>query len=261
MTNISKIKRFDVEVENGKAYLVGNPDGKYCLFADVEAAQPAGEAAAYKAGRHAIRYRDNWDGEGDIYHLIAILHEDGSWTEDETGKKLLEYEGDEILQAWPLLTTQPAQPAPIAGEAVAGWIKWKGGKCPVQPDTLVDVLLRAAPAENEQHRNTLAGNWQWSHGGAVSQLDIVAYRISTAPPAQVPDALPDTGREKWTFGEWCEHFGGRHRDENPLNYYEFGSMWAIAKMLSSFGNTQQRIGWNACRAAMISAPQPSGGQS
>lgn len=72
-------------------------------------AQPAGEAVAYKAGRHAIRYRDNWDGEGDIYHLIAILHEDGSWTEDETGKKLLEYEGDEILQAWPLLTAPPAQ--------------------------------------------------------------------------------------------------------------------------------------------------------
>lgn len=72
-------------------------------------AQPAGEAVARKAGRYAIRYRDNWDGEGDICHLIAILHGDGSWTEDETGKKLLEYEGDEILQVWPLYTAPPVQ--------------------------------------------------------------------------------------------------------------------------------------------------------
>lgn len=62
----------------------------------------------------------------------------------------------------------------------------------------------------------------------------------------VPEEIPPTGREQWTVGEWCEHFGGRYKEENPLNYYEFGSMWAIAKMLESFATTQQRIGWNAC---------------
>lgn len=36
------MKRFDIEVENGRAYLVGNPDGKYVSYSDaVEAADAA----------------------------------------------------------------------------------------------------------------------------------------------------------------------------------------------------------------------------
>lgn len=82
-----------------------------------------------------------------------------------------------------------------------------------------------------------------------SQIEVLRGR------AAVPEAMPQTGREKWTFGEWCEHFGGRYKDENPMNYYEFGSMWAISKMLQSYATTQQRIGWNACREALLPAAQ------
>lgn len=46
MTEQRKISRFDIEVENGKAYLVGNPDGKYVRYADIEAAQPAPQRVA-----------------------------------------------------------------------------------------------------------------------------------------------------------------------------------------------------------------------
>lgn len=57
---------------------------------------------ALKPGKYAILYRDNWDGEGDTYHTLANLESDGRWLSDETGKELHEYEGDEILKAWPL---------------------------------------------------------------------------------------------------------------------------------------------------------------
>ncbi|OAT18001.1 hypothetical protein M977_03789 [Buttiauxella gaviniae ATCC 51604] len=55
-----------------------------------------------KPGKYAILYRDNWDGEGDVYHCLADLDMDGRWLSEETGKQLLEYVGDEILKAWPL---------------------------------------------------------------------------------------------------------------------------------------------------------------
>lgn len=47
-----------------------------------------------KPGKYAILYRDNWDGEGDVYHTVADLETDGCWLSDETGKELLECEGD-----------------------------------------------------------------------------------------------------------------------------------------------------------------------
>lgn len=57
---------------------------------------------ALKPGKYAILYLDNWDGEGDTYHTLANLEDDGRWLDNETGKQLLEYQGDEILKAWPL---------------------------------------------------------------------------------------------------------------------------------------------------------------
>ncbi|WP_336707608.1 MULTISPECIES: hypothetical protein [unclassified Cedecea] len=57
---------------------------------------------ALKPGKYAIRYFDNWDGEGDTYHTIANLEDDGRWLHDETGRELLDCRGDEILNVWPL---------------------------------------------------------------------------------------------------------------------------------------------------------------
>lgn len=52
-------------------------------------------------GVYAILYRDNWDGEWDVYHLLAE-YKDGKWYAEESGKELLQYEGDAILRVWPL---------------------------------------------------------------------------------------------------------------------------------------------------------------
>lgn len=50
---------------------------------------------------HAIRFRDNWDGQGDIVHLFAFKVGD-VWHEWESGEPLIEFEGDEVLAAWEL---------------------------------------------------------------------------------------------------------------------------------------------------------------
>lgn len=74
----------------------------------------------------------------------------------------------------------------------------------------------------------------------------------TAHPA--PVYLPDaqhSERFDWTYGQWAEHLGGRHQKNDPANYYEFGSFMAVAEMLRQFGIVQQKIGWNACIAAML----------
>ena len=85
-----------------------------------------------------------------------------------------------------------------------------------------------------------------------------AYQLATTAIVDVeekkqlsiPEQLEPTGREGWTVGEWCEHFGGRHRNNDPLNYYEFGSVQAIAALLRSHARTAYRSGWNDHRTAL-----------
>jgi hypothetical protein len=60
-------------------------------------------------GLFAIHYFDNWDGEGDTYHLIARKDEQGRWFAEESCKQLLQYEGDRIIKAWPLSAAPTAK--------------------------------------------------------------------------------------------------------------------------------------------------------
>lgn len=55
---------------------------------------------ALKPGLYAILFRNNWDGEGDTYEMLASLDTNLIWHNYETGKELFEYEGDEILKSW-----------------------------------------------------------------------------------------------------------------------------------------------------------------
>jgi len=53
------------------------------------------------APSHALHKLDNWDGEGDTVFLFAF-ERDGVFHSFENGKPVLEYQGDKVLQAWPL---------------------------------------------------------------------------------------------------------------------------------------------------------------
>lgn len=112
-----------------------------------------------------------------------------------------------------------------------------------QTQKRIDAMSRVCAGMTLEEMQNAAFTYQ-------SLLEIVQRR--DVRNACVPESFEKTGRELWTVGDWCEHFGGRHKDDNPLNYYEFGSMWAIAKMMQSHAITHRRIGWNQCREAMIS---------
>ena len=50
---------------------------------------------------HAINHVDNWDGQGDIhFSFVFICHDD--YYHFETGKPVIEFQGDAILNIWVL---------------------------------------------------------------------------------------------------------------------------------------------------------------
>lgn len=57
-----------------------------------------------------------------------------------------------------------------AEETAQGWKTWNGGKCPVDPDTRVEVRLR-----NGLDDIAPAGCWDWDH--YCGDCEIVAYRV------------------------------------------------------------------------------------
>ena len=57
------------------------------------------------------------------------------------------------------------------------WIGWKGGECPVPPDTMVEVRLR----DGRELFPSLARGWYWVWTGGGDPYDIVAYRVISEP--------------------------------------------------------------------------------
>lgn len=85
------------------------------IAAAIEAlpAASAVQGETESSGLYAVYLRDNWDGEGDTYWLIARRKENGVWVSEESGQGLIKYEGDELLKIIPLdATPQPAEQQP-----------------------------------------------------------------------------------------------------------------------------------------------------
>jgi hypothetical protein len=103
-------------------------------------AQPAQEPVA---GLHAVYFRNNWDGEGDLEYVLAYLSEKGKWTLHENGAPLIEFEGDEIIKTWPITFegASPPLPAQPAQEPVAWAVVGDGkfGKYEIGRETLTDI--------------------------------------------------------------------------------------------------------------------------
>lgn len=55
----------------------------------------------------------------------------------------------------------------------SGWIEWKGGECPVDPSSAVQVRTRGQPVAT--YPIVLAWSLKWSHDNFAG--DIVAYRV------------------------------------------------------------------------------------
>jgi hypothetical protein len=59
------------------------------------------EISVPKHPTHTVRHIDNWDGEKNVITSLAFMHE-GSYFCHESGKPLMTYVGDEVLQVWTL---------------------------------------------------------------------------------------------------------------------------------------------------------------
>lgn len=63
---------------------------------------------------------------------------------------------------------------------------------------------------------------------------------------EVLPAIKERPRKNWTNKQWAEHVGGRYHGGNPLNYYEFGSMFAVGELIKQVHVDGQKSGWNQC---------------
>tara|TARA_R110000751_G_scaffold307812_1_gene431874 strand:+ start:45692 stop:46054 length:363 start_codon:yes stop_codon:yes gene_type:complete len=68
-----------------------------------------------------------------------------------------------------------------AQEPDDGWIPWAGGECPVEPDALVNVQIRAEPHPPFREPLTRAKGWFWGRSSEDLPGDITAYRLHKEP--------------------------------------------------------------------------------
>lgn len=66
-------------------------------------AQYAPAQVALSPGLYAIEHIDNWCGEHVACTALARLDEKGIWTYEESGKPVIQHEGDKVFRAWPLV--------------------------------------------------------------------------------------------------------------------------------------------------------------
>lgn len=110
-----------------------------------------------------------------------------------------------------LLIVPPGEP--LYAEAKAddqGWIEWSGGDCPVAPDVIVDIKLRA---RRSPEAGVQAGGCRWDNLNRSS--DIVAYRVADVKP-QKPriDKTPEQERAMFapTAPDLLDAAAGHMRD-------------------------------------------------
>ncbi len=62
---------------------------------------------------------------------------------------------------------------------MSDWIEWKGGECPVAPDTMVEVRYRSAILPISGPDLARRDDWRWEppQQGLAGSFDIVAYRV------------------------------------------------------------------------------------
>lgn len=81
------------------------------------------------------------------------------------------------------LSPPPAEPT---GMTADGWIEWKGGECPVEPDAVVEVRMR--DGRTATFDDGAVDEFWWGNDGC--SVDILAYRIVKPAEPSAPVAEP-----------------------------------------------------------------------
>ena len=101
----------------------------------------------------------------------------------------------------------------MAEQKTGVWIEWRGGECPVDPDTVVMVKLRSNDDEF-QSRQRRAGNLRWAHNSLCHH--IIAYMII---PTYVPPAKP----KRWDITKMTKAYAGTC----VLGAYQYGTVHVV----------------------------------
>lgn len=91
------------------------------------------------------------------------------FSEDAISKGRRLFEAEHIFRELMATYDKPGKAAPAADD----WIEWKGGECPVDLKTRVEIKFRNGIVNN----SLTASGWVWSHGKMPEIYDIVAYRV------------------------------------------------------------------------------------
>ncbi|SIR82043.1 hypothetical protein SAMN05878276_0376 [Aquipseudomonas alcaligenes] len=150
-------------------------------------------AAHAPAGLYAIHYLDNWDGQGDRYYLIARKDEQGRWFAEENGTLLMQYQGDKVLQVWPL-AAHDHHPSYMTG-------------APLLSTAAQDVLA-------ERNRQLTAEGWTPAHDDLYC-----AAELPRAAAAYILNGANDEAPAIWPFtSKWWKPRDAR------ANYVRAGAL-------------------------------------
>lgn len=104
-----------------------------------------------------------------------------------------------------------------------GFIDWQGGKCPVDPDTIVQVML----SNGSVVVNRRAGGFDWQRGNYGG--DIVAYRV-----VEDKKPKPQTARDT--------QVGGDHYKKAGVQPWDVVDTWPIEQQIGFYrGNALKYV--------------------
>ncbi len=149
------------------------------------------------------------------------------------GKNYKQFQKDKNVRMTEIIAQIALNPKPAQDND--GWIEWKGGECPVAPETPVEIKYKwgNTPPSHWMRSGCAAVNYSWSHGWGVS--DIIAYRIIEEPKEEdkgIEAPSPKITTE-YLIGQLKEmHFGLAQINKDLLYYAADDLEWMGAKIKS-----------------------------
>lgn len=163
-------------------------------------------------------------GESDVLWLLRACTKE-TYGLQECEEHLVTHGEWQSARAAYLLTQQPAQDPQLSkiGKSMTkankdGWIRHRGGKCPVEAGTLVDVRYRDGDISFSQPALMKGKSDEaWAHdwGHSDSCADIVAWRPAKTEAKEVEDSMAKIGEAmSETTEESEERFSGEKEAPN-----------------------------------------------
>lgn len=151
------------------------PTNMFCIHQDAD------KQLGYSEIGDRMEYsRSQWDHKGDTRSTRGIYI--NSLAADHATAIV-------TREMWEAEKARIAKPAKKADKD--GWIRHRGGKCPVDGHVAVQVVMRSETKQDFYDEVSPAAFWEWSHSKSPS--DVMWYRLHT--PAIEPEVVENVGSD------------------------------------------------------------------